>query len=108
MPVELDQEIDLRDGVEVVLNDVTVGAQIQGVEQLPPPLPGEVVFEIGDRSERPRPARRGPRRARWYAFFHRDRDPDAMRFSATANLTTNGAARNGGGEGCEGPSWFSR
>ena len=35
----------------------------QGVEQLPPPLPGEVVFEIGDRSERPRLARRGPRRA---------------------------------------------
>ncbi|MGH8569563.1 MAG: hypothetical protein ACREXU_16540, partial [Gammaproteobacteria bacterium] len=58
-----------------------------------------VVFEIGDRSERPRPARRGPRRARWYAFVHRDRDSGAMRFSATANLTANGAARNGGGQG---------
>ena len=79
MPVELDQEIDLRDGVDVVLDDVTVGAQIQGVEQLPPPLPGEVVLEIGDRSERARPARRGPRGARWYAFVHRDRDSGAMR-----------------------------
>ena len=70
----LDQEIDLRDGVDVVLDDVAIGAQIQGVEQLPPPLPGEVVFEIGDRSERPRPARRGPRWARWYAFVHRVRE----------------------------------
>src|SRR4030095_9695476 len=46
-----DDEVDLAPGVLDVLDDVAVGLHIEGVEELAPPLLGQVRLEIRNRPE---------------------------------------------------------
>ena len=47
----VDDEVDLPARVLRVLDDVAVGLHVEGVEELPPPLFGQVRLEIGNRTE---------------------------------------------------------
>ena len=45
-------EVDLAPRVLDVLDDVAVGLDVERVEQLAPPLGGQVLLEVRDRSQR--------------------------------------------------------
>src|SRR5439155_21327770 len=50
-PDAADQQVDFIGRVAVVLNDVAVGFEVEGVEQGTPPVGRQVTFEIGDRTQ---------------------------------------------------------
>ena len=52
-PDGANQKIDIARRAGAILDDVAVGLQVDGVEQCPPPIVGQVTFEIGNRTQGP-------------------------------------------------------
>jgi hypothetical protein len=46
-----DENVDFLNGVLPILNDVAIGLEIDGVEQRPPPVGGEMPLQIGNGPE---------------------------------------------------------
>src|SRR5260370_2423762 len=50
-PDAADQQVDFIGRIAVVLDDVAVGFEVEGIEQGTPPVGRQVTFEIGDRAQ---------------------------------------------------------
>src|SRR6184192_3962399 len=53
-PHAADQQVDFIGRIAIILDDVAVGFEVEGVEQGTPPIGRQVTFEIGDRTQCPR------------------------------------------------------